>query len=54
MTRRRRDRRAPPTGLMLQMRITEVNDLYEQIITLMDDCPEPLRLDWESDNRSVA
>jgi hypothetical protein len=39
---------------MLQMRLTEVSDLYDQIMSMMDDCPEALRLDWDSDTRSVA
>lgn len=39
---------------MLQMRLTEVSDLYDQIMSIMEDCPEPLKLDLDSDNRSIA
>ncbi len=45
LSRRRVDRRKPPTGLMLQMRINEIDELFEEVMTLMDDCPTPLRLD---------
>jgi hypothetical protein len=54
MCRRQQDRRSPPKGLMLQLRLTEVSDLYDQIVGFMDDCPEPLKLDWDNDNRSIA
>lgn len=39
---------------MLQMRLTEISDLYDQIMAVMDDCPEELRLDLDNDNRSIA
>jgi hypothetical protein len=52
--KRRRDRRRPPTGLMLQMRLNEVDEIFDRIMGLMDDCPEPLRLDADGDNRSIA
>jgi len=41
-----------PTGLMLQMRIVEVNELYNEVMTLMDDCPSELRLHSTEDARS--
>jgi hypothetical protein len=52
--KRRRDRRRPPNGLMLQMRLNEVDEIFDRIMGLMDDCPEPLRLDADGDNRSIA
>lgn len=39
---------------MLQMRLNEIADLYERVQTLMDDCPEALRLDTESDTKSIG
>lgn len=39
---------------MLQMRLNEIADLYERVQTLMDDCPEALKLDTDSDNKSVG
>ena len=52
MDRRRRDKKSPPQGLLLQMRLNEVDDLYDQAMGVMDGCAEPLRLDLESDTRS--
>ena len=52
MDRRRRDKKAPPQGVLLQMRLNEVNDLYDQVVGVMDGCPEVLRLELESDARS--
>lgn len=37
---------------MLQMRLNEVDELLDRVMTLMDDCPEPLRMEPESDTRS--
>ncbi|KAK6905602.1 hypothetical protein I203_106432 [Kwoniella mangroviensis CBS 8507] len=53
LDKHRRDKRKPPSGLLLQMRLNEVNDLYERTMTLMDHCPKPLRLDYRSGSRSV-
>lgn len=53
LDKRNLDRRRPPSGLMLQMRINEVNDLYDQVVGLMDDCPPELRLDQGDDPPSV-
>jgi hypothetical protein len=39
---------------MLQMRLNEVDEIFDRIMGLMDDCPEPLRLDADGDNRSIA
>jgi hypothetical protein len=39
---------------MLQMRLNEVADLYERVQTLMHNCPEVLRLDVDSDTKSVT
>ena len=51
--KRRQDRRKPPTGVLLQMRLNEVDELFQRVMTLMDGCPEALKLDSE-DNPSVA
>ncbi|ORY28647.1 fungal-specific transcription factor domain-domain-containing protein [Naematelia encephala] len=52
--KRRRDKRKPPSGLMLQMRINEVNELFEKIMRLMEDCPAALKLDLENDSKSIT
>lgn len=39
---------------MLQMRLNEIADLYERVQTLMDDCPDVLKLDTDSDNKSIG
>lgn len=52
LDRRRSDRRKMPTGLMLQMRINEVDELFDQVMGLMEDCPAVLRLDMENDVKS--
>lgn len=39
---------------MLQMRLNEVDEIFDRIMGLMDDCPEPLKLDADGDNRSIA
>jgi len=41
---RRRDRRYSPVGTALQTRITEIENLYEQILRVLDDCPPSLKL----------
>nr|XP_019049127.1 hypothetical protein I302_02908 [Kwoniella bestiolae CBS 10118]OCF28057.1 hypothetical protein I302_02908 [Kwoniella bestiolae CBS 10118] len=53
LDKHRRDKRKPPSGLLLQMRLNEVNDLYERTMTLMNNCPRPLRLDYRTGTRSV-
>lgn len=52
LTRRRQDRRQAPRGVMLQMRLNEVDELLDRVMHLMDGCPEALRMDPESDTRS--
>jgi hypothetical protein len=54
LDKRRRDRRKPPIGVMLQMRINEVDDLFGQVMQLMDGCPQGLKLDLDLDSRSVG
>ncbi|OCF33250.1 hypothetical protein I316_04991 [Kwoniella heveanensis BCC8398] len=49
----RRDKRKPPSGLLLQMRLNEVNELYERTMSLMDHCPPPLRLEYRTGSKSV-
>jgi len=41
---RRLDQLRRPSGLALEMRIAEVEEVFQQIITLMSGCPEELRL----------
>jgi hypothetical protein len=54
LDKRNQDRRKPPSGLMLQMRINEVNDLYDQVTGLMEDCPPELRLEQQDDPPSAG
>lgn len=54
LNKKRSDRRQPLSGVMLQMRLNEIADLYERVQTLMDDCPDALKLDTDSDNKSVG
>ncbi|WWC66444.1 uncharacterized protein I206_100346 [Kwoniella pini CBS 10737] len=53
LDKHRRDKRHPPSGLMLQMRLNEVNELYEKTMTLMDNCPKSLRLEYRTGTKSV-
>lgn len=53
LDRRRRDRRRPPSGCQLQKRLEEIDHLFGDIVTLMDDCPEELRLDWNNGSEVV-
>lgn len=45
LDKRKHDRVKPPSGLMLQMRINEIDQILHQVMTLMDNSPEALRLD---------
>lgn len=54
LNKKRGDRRKPLSGVMLQMRLNEVADLYERVQTLMHNCPEVLKLDVDSDAKSVT
>ncbi|BEI92936.1 uncharacterized protein CcaverHIS019_0505640 [Cutaneotrichosporon cavernicola] len=45
LDKRKHDRVKPPQGLMLQMRINEIDTILHQVLTLMDNSPEALRLD---------
>jgi hypothetical protein len=54
LNKRRSDRRKPPSGEMLRIRISEIGDLFDQVMGLMDDCPSALRLDFNSAARSVG
>ncbi|WRT64046.1 uncharacterized protein IL334_000974 [Kwoniella shivajii] len=49
----RRDKKKPPTGLLLQMRLNEINELYERTMTLMDNCPKSLWLEYRNGSKSV-
>ncbi|WVQ97169.1 hypothetical protein IAU59_004279 [Kwoniella sp. CBS 9459] len=53
LDKQRRDKRKPPSGLSLQMRLNEVNELYERTMSLMDHCPAPLKLEYRSGSKSV-
>ncbi|KAK4688912.1 hypothetical protein P7C73_g1194, partial [Tremellales sp. Uapishka_1] len=44
LDKRRCDRRRPPSGPDMQKRLAEIDDLLEQVMTLMDGCPEALKL----------
>ncbi len=43
-----------PSGLMLQMRINEINELHAQVMGIMDDCPPALRIDLDADGKSIG
>jgi len=45
LDKRRSDRNKPPSGILLQMRINEIEQIFHQVMTLMDNCPEALKLD---------
>jgi hypothetical protein len=45
---RRSGRHRPPTGLLLSARLAELDVLYDRIMSLMDDCPDRLKLDMGS------
>ncbi|KAE8537627.1 hypothetical protein D1P53_006336 [Cryptococcus gattii VGV] len=53
LDKRRRDRLRSPSGLMLQMRINEINELHNRTMSIMDLCPAPLKLDYRSASASV-
>lgn len=40
---RRVDRLRAPTGVNLQMRLSEVDEVYDQMMSLMSSCPKELR-----------
>lgn len=42
---RRSGRHRPPTGQLLSARLVELDVLYDRIMSLMDDCPDRLKLD---------
>lgn len=42
---RRSDRRSPPSGISLALRLEEVMGLYRMICQSMDHCPKELKLD---------
>jgi len=46
---RRRDKQHVPSGERLRYRLDQLLDLYHVVITLMDDCPDSLRLNPHSD-----
>jgi hypothetical protein len=54
LQKKRADRRKPLSGVMLQMRLNEIADLYERVQSLMHNCPEVLKLDVDSDSKSVT
>ncbi len=41
---RRVDQLSPPSGIVLEMRLAEVEDVFDQMVNLMVGCPEELRL----------
>lgn len=54
LEKRLHDRLTPPTGILLQMRINEINGLYDEVMSLMDDCPAELRLETTENAPSVG
>lgn len=46
--KRRIDRQRPPSGHLLRLRIQEVEQIFHQVMSLMDNAPEPLKLDLSS------
>ncbi|WVQ85310.1 hypothetical protein IAT38_007475 [Cryptococcus sp. DSM 104549] len=48
LDKRRRDKLKAPAGLLLQMRLNEINDLYNRTMSTMDDCPPQLKLDYKN------
>jgi len=54
LEKRLHDRLNPPTGILLQMRINEINGLYDEVMSLMDDCPPELRLETSENAPSVG
>jgi hypothetical protein len=45
LSMRRGDRRSPPSGINLELRLEQVMASYRLICHLMDNCPAALRLD---------
>jgi hypothetical protein len=52
MTKHREDKRDPPSGPRLQSRLRELDKLYDQIMSVMDNCPSALRLKTGLDSRA--
>lgn len=45
LDRKRHDKVKPPSGVALQVRLNEVEEIFHQVMTLMDDCPPALKID---------
>lgn len=54
LDKRRSDRIRPPIGVALQMRLREVDELYEEMMGLMSGCPKELRLVQRSGEHIAA
>ncbi|WVQ71033.1 hypothetical protein IAR50_000558 [Cryptococcus sp. DSM 104548] len=54
LDKRSHDKHRPPSGVLLQMRLSEISSLYHRVISAMDGCPQPLRLDYSTPGSSVA
>jgi len=54
MTKHREDKRDPPSGPRLQSRLHELDKLYDQIMSVMDNCPSALRLKTGLDSRAQS
>ncbi|ODO07311.1 hypothetical protein L198_00890 [Cryptococcus wingfieldii CBS 7118] len=48
------DKLRPPSGVLLQMRLSEVSQLYHRVMSAMDGCPQPLVLNYSTPRSSVA
>ena len=44
------DRKHPPQGITLQMRLNEVKDIIRRVETLMDQCPPDLSLNLHTNS----
>lgn len=45
LDKKRHDKVKPPSGVALQVRLNEVEEIFHQVMTLMDDCPPALKID---------
>lgn len=54
MIKHREDKRDPPHGTRLQMRLHEVSRLFDEVMAVMDNCPAALRLKSGMDSRAQS
>lgn len=51
MTKHREDKRDPPSGARLQQRLNEIDQMLEDVMSVMTNCPPALRLKNGLDSR---